>query len=75
MKRLHIETSPLTNTIFCGTVLKAGTWGANKQDLTAEALWAVAEHVERFGKPVIVGTESNPSVYEITVKRLDQEAQ
>ncbi len=28
MKQLHIATSPLTGTIFCGTVLKDGnTWG------------------------------------------------
>jgi hypothetical protein len=33
MKNVHIATSPLTGTIFCGTVLKDGrTWGANKKD-------------------------------------------
>ena len=52
-KKLHIGTSPLTNTIFAGTVLKDGkTWGANKQDVTIDALVAVAQHVINFGKPV-----------------------
>lgn len=51
MKRLHIATSPLTGTIFCGSVLKDGrTWSANKKDLTIEALIAVAEHAVHFGE-------------------------
>lgn len=50
-KSLHIATSPLTGTIFAGTVLKDGrSWGANKKDLTIEALVAVAEHAVHFGE-------------------------
>lgn len=50
-KNLHIASSPLTGTIFAGTVLKDGrTWGANKKDLTIEALVAVAEHAVHFGE-------------------------
>ena len=50
-KNLHIAASPLTGTIFAGSVLKDGrTWGANKKDLTIEALVAVAEHAIHFGK-------------------------
>ena len=49
--KLHIATSPLTGTIFVGTVLKDGrTWGKNKKDLTIEALVAVAEHAIHFGE-------------------------
>ena len=51
MKKLHIATSPLTGTIFAGAILKDGrTWGSNKQDLTIEALVAVAEHAIHFGE-------------------------
>ena len=43
MKKLHVAASPLTGTIFCGSVLKDGrTWAANKQDVTIDALVAVA---------------------------------
>lgn len=42
MKTLHIGTSPITNRIFAGTVLKDGvTWGAGKQDVTGAACGAV----------------------------------
>jgi len=39
-KNLHVATSPLTGTIFAGSVLKDGrTWGASKKDVTIEALY------------------------------------
>jgi hypothetical protein len=44
-QKLTIGASPLTNTIFAGTLLKDGaTWSANKQDVTVDALAAVIEH-------------------------------
>lgn len=43
--KLRIGTSPLTNRIFAGTLLKDGrTWAANKQDVTIEAIAAVVDH-------------------------------
>jgi hypothetical protein len=70
MKKFHVATSPLTNTIFAGTVLKdRQTWGANKQDVTLDALVAVAEHVIEFGKPVVITINDKPE-YEITVRKL-----
>lgn len=70
MKNLHIATSPLTNTIFAGTVLKDGrTWGTNKKDVTIEALIAVAEHIERFGAPVeITNSKTGEIEFRITVE-------
>ena len=60
-KPLHIGTSPLTNRIFAGTVLKDGwTWGANKTDVTGAACGAVAEHVIRNGEPVVVTCNGTP---------------
>ncbi len=49
MKKLTIGNSPLTNTIYGGTLLKDGcTWSANRQDITIDALSAVIEHCMTF---------------------------
>lgn len=73
MKNLHIAASPLTGTIFAGSVLKDGrTWGANKKDVTIEALVAVAEHAMRFGEPVVISKPDGTPEYRITVERLDK---
>lgn len=74
MKKLHIATSPLTNTIFAGTVLKDGwTWAANKQDVTLDALVAVAQHVAKFGQPVEISRADGTLEYKITVEHFQQE--
>ena len=71
MKQLHIAASPLTGTIFAGTVLKDGrTWGAGKQDVTIAALVAVAEHTLRFGKPVEISKADGTPEYRIIVEKL-----
>lgn len=68
-KKLHVATSPLSNTIFAGTILKDGrTWSSSKQDVTTDALVAVAEHVLVFGKPVVITKNVVPE-FEITVKK------
>ena len=69
MKPLHIANSPLTNTIYAGHVLKGNRFAAGKQDVTIDALLAVAEHVVRHGQPVVLSEEDTP-VYRITVERL-----
>ena len=70
-KSLHVAASPLTGTIFAGSVLKDGrTWGKNKKDVTIEALVAVAEHALKFGKPVEISQPDGAPVYRITVERL-----
>lgn len=69
-KKLHVGTSPLTNTIFAGHVLKSGNvWASNKQDVTMDALVAVAEHVLANGKPVVITNDGVPE-FEITVRKL-----
>jgi hypothetical protein len=69
-RKLHIASSPLTNTIFAGHILKCGNvWAANKQDVTMDALVAVAQHVISFGKPVMITNHGEPE-YEITVRRI-----
>ena len=68
-KKLHIGCSPITGTIFAGNVLKDGrTWGTGKQDVTIEALVAVAEHVARFGRPVEITGPDGLLEYRITVE-------
>jgi len=69
-KEIKIAISPLTNNIYAGTVLKGGRWGAGKQDVTVDALVAVAQHTIGFGAPVIVSQADGTPLYEITVKHL-----
>jgi len=74
VKKLHIAASPLTGTIFAGHVLKDGrTWGKGKQDLTSEALIAVAEHAIHFGgktgKAIKVSDDYGKLIYTIKVSK------
>ena len=69
-KPILIGTSPLTNTIYAGHILKDGrTWGANKQDVTGIACNAVAEHVLGHKGSTTVYANGKP-VYKITVEKL-----
>ena len=73
MKPIHVATSPLTNTIYAGHVLKDGrTWGEGKQDVTGVACAAVAEHVLANKGPVVVTCNGKPK-FEISVKLLGGE--
>jgi hypothetical protein len=70
VKQLHVGTSPLTNRIYCGHVLKNGqTWAANKTDVTGAACGAVAEHVLANGDPVEVSCNGKPT-FRISVERI-----
>ena len=70
-KPLHVGTSPITNRIFAGSVLKDGmTWGANKTDVTGAACGAVCEHVIANGEPVVVTCNSKPA-FRIIVERIN----
>lgn len=71
MKKLHVATSPLTGRIFAGSVLKDGrTWGANKQDVTIDAIVAVARHGLKFNEPIIVSKKDGTPEFKITVEDL-----
>ena len=69
-EKLHIATSPLTNTIFAGVLSCDGVTWANKQDVTTWALVAVAEHAIAAGKPIVV--TSNGQKYEIIARDLEK---
>lgn len=75
-KQLRVGCSPLTGNIYAGRLCVDGrTWRDGKQDVTIEALLAVAQHVENFGRPVTLydTTGGGPS-YEISVKRVEPPA-
>lgn len=66
-----VQASTSRNIIYAGTPIKNGAqWGANKTDVTIEALVAVSEHVLKFGEPVILKADGVESI-KITVERLD----
>ena len=68
--KIHVGCSPITGTIYAGTVLKDGqTWGANKTDVTGAAIGAVCELVLANGEPMTVTCNGKPR-YEITVREL-----
>lgn len=69
-KKLHVGASPLTGTIYAGTLLKDGaTWAAGRQDVTMDALVAVAQHGIHFGKPIEITCNGKPE-FRITVEYL-----
>jgi hypothetical protein len=45
MSDFKVGCSPLTRRIYAAKVLKDGTWGANKKDVTDSAVSAVAQHL------------------------------
>ncbi len=72
MKReIKVAVSPMTNIIYAGTLIKNGRmWGSDKQDVTIDALVAVAEHALKFGEPVVISTADGSPEYRITVEKL-----
>ena len=74
---LHIGTSPITNTIFAGTINARGNCWVSKQDVTMKAIGAVCEHVaermRRDDAECIVITRGGVPVYEIIVREISGE--
>ena len=50
MSDYKVGCSPLTSRIYAGKVLKNGTWGANKKDVTDSAVSAVAQQLLQTGE-------------------------
>ena len=44
-KKLHVGCSPLSGTIYAGTLDRTGRCWSSKQDVTGAAVGAVCEHV------------------------------
>ena len=50
-KKLTLGVSPITNSIFAGSLVDDGRkWGANKCDVTIDALSSVIEHCQTHEK-------------------------
>lgn len=74
-KEIRIGCAPITGRIFAGPLLKDGrTWAANRQDVTIDALVAVAEHALKFGEPVVISQPDGTPEYRITVERLGSQS-
>jgi len=52
MTNFKVGCSPLTSRIYAGTVLKNGTWGNIKHDVTETAVSAVASHLLQLNEKV-----------------------
>jgi len=53
MSKTIAGCSPLTSTIFVGTLLKDGRrWSANKKDITDTAPMAVAQHLIQLNESI-----------------------
>lgn len=71
MKTIIISASGLTGNIYAGHSLKnKPVFAASKQDVTIDALVAVANHVIYFGAPVVISKADGTPEFEITVKKL-----
>jgi len=68
---IRVYSSPLTNTIFAGKMLKDGSWAAGKCDVTMDCIMAVVEHTLRFGQPLIVSKLDGTPEFKITVEKLN----
>lgn len=71
MKKIRVGASPLTGTIFAGTLLKDGrTWSANKHDVTDDVLFSVAMHLKIQKRSSVRLFEEGRPIFEITVVNL-----
>lgn len=69
-RKLRIGCSPLTKTIYAGTIGKDGkTWLSDRTDVTTEALIAVAEHIGPGFFLTLEATNGGPSL-QIEVRKI-----
>lgn len=66
-KSFEIHASPLTGNIYAGKPLKSGTWGADKKDVTTQAMVAVAKATLCQGGKVQVVDDNEKPIYTIEV--------
>lgn len=63
-----VGCSPLTSRIYAGKVLKNGTWGANKTDVTDSAVSAVAQQLLQTGEKLLFTCQGER--YELKVEKV-----
>jgi len=76
MKKLHVGTSPITGNIYAGVAPKCGQrWAPGKQNVTLDALVAVAQHVVHFREPVeITDAKTGALEFRITVEEFKEKS-
>jgi hypothetical protein len=65
--KIRIGCSPITGTIYAGSVSKTGLWGKNKVDVTDEAIRSVAESLLHTDE--VFRFKSEGDWYELTVEK------
>jgi len=68
-KKFHVGCSPLTGTVYAGTLDKTGQCWSSKQDVTNAAVGAVCEHVMLNKGEVKVSLNGKPK-FKITVEEI-----
>lgn len=67
-KKLHIGCSPLTAKIYAGTILKEGCWSSDKQDVTDQAVSAVAQHFVQLDQHMEFTFEGKEYIIQVITK-------
>jgi hypothetical protein len=68
MSKIRIGCSPITGTIYAGSVSKTGLWGNNKVDVTDEAIRSVAESLLQTNE--VLQFQYEGDWYELAVKKI-----
>jgi hypothetical protein len=68
MSKIRIGCSPITGTIYAGSVSKTGLWGKNKVDVTDEAIRSVAESLLQTDE--VLQFKYEGEWYELSVKKI-----
>ena len=68
MSKIRIGCSPITGTIYAGSVSKTGLWGKNKVDVTDEAIRSVAESLLQTDE--VLQFKHEGDWYELSVKKI-----
>ena len=68
MAKIRVGCSPITGTIYAGSVSKSGLWEKNKVDVTDEAVSSVAQSLLHTDEVFQFEYEGNR--YELSVKKI-----
>ena len=68
MSKIRIGCSPITGTIYAGSVSKNGLWGKNKVDVTDEAIRSVAGSL--LNTDEVFRFKYEGDWYELSVKKI-----
>ena len=70
MSDFKVGCSPLTSKLYAGKVLKNGTWGSVKHDVTDTAVVAVAQHLLQLDEKLLF--QYRGKTYELKVVEVSE---